>query len=92
MIGVLAAANRDPEVFERPDVLDLTRPDSKNHVGLGFGPHFCLGAALARMEATILFRALAERFPRVELVTESLSWGGSGSLRTPLALPVRLRP
>jgi cytochrome P450 len=90
IIGILASANRDPEMFVRPDELDITRPDSKNHVSLGFGPHFCLGAGLARMEGLLLFSALTQRYPRTELASESLEWGGSGSLRTPLSLPVRL--
>jgi cytochrome P450 len=89
IIGVLAAANRDPDVFAEPDRLDIERADSRQHVSLGLGPHFCLGAGLARMEATILFRAMAERFPDVRLVDEELEWGGR-SLRTPRTLPLHL--
>jgi cytochrome P450 len=90
VIGVLASANRDPEVFQNPDQLDITRPDARLHVGLGLGPHFCLGAGLARMEAVALFDAMAERYPGAELGDGPVVWGG-GSLRTPLSLPLRLR-
>jgi cytochrome P450 len=89
VIGVLAAANRDPAVFADPDRLDVYRDDSRQHVALGLGPHFCLGAGLARMEANTLFGALVERFPDIRLVDTELTWGGR-SLRTPLAMPVRL--
>lgn len=91
VIGVLAAANRDPEVFARPATLDIDRPDVGAHIGFGLGPHFCLGQGLAKMEATKLFRILATRFPRSRLVSTELRWGGR-SLRTPLSLPVELAP
>lgn len=89
VIGVLAAANRDPDVFADPDELDIERADSRHHISLGLGPHFCLGAGLARMEAEALFRAMAERFPDAVLTDDELRWGGR-SLRTPLALPIDL--
>jgi cytochrome P450 len=87
VIGVLASANRDPDVFADPGTLDITRTDSRGHVSLGLGPHFCLGAGLARMEGTALFAGLAERFPGIRLVSEDLTWGGR-SLRTPIEMPV----
>lgn len=89
VIGVLAAANRDPAVFERADELDIERSDSRAHVSLGLGPHFCLGAGLARMEATALFGAIVRGFPDARLAEADLRWGGR-SLRTPLAMPIRL--
>jgi hypothetical protein len=89
VVGIMAAANRDPEVFERPDELDVRREDSRHHVSLGMGPHFCLGAGLARMEGVALMRQLVERFPKLELTGEPLIWGGR-ALRTPASMPVRL--
>jgi cytochrome P450 len=59
------AANRDPSVFDAPDEFRLTR-DSAQHAAFGFGTHFCLGAALARMEAKELFTQLLDRFDRIE--------------------------
>lgn len=87
VVGIMASANRDPEVFERPDELDLRREDSRFHVSLGMGPHFCLGAGLARMEAVELMRQLAQRFPNMTLTGEPLVWGGR-ALRTPTSMPV----
>jgi cytochrome P450 len=67
--GVLACipvANRDPQVYDRPDELDLTRT-SNPHLTLGHGPHLCMGAALARAELQLLLLALLRRFPKLRL-------------------------
>lgn len=64
---VLAAANRDPEVFEAPDELHIDRDDSKKHLGFGGGGHFCMGASLARMETRIALPILLEALPDVRL-------------------------
>jgi cytochrome P450 len=62
-----AAANRDPAVFRDPEVFDLTR-DPNPHVGFGSrGPHFCLGAHLARREIAVTFRALFDQLPDLEV-------------------------
>src|SRR5690606_18774366 len=62
------AANRDPRVFEDPERFDVRR-NPNNHVGFGGpGPHFCLGAHLARRELAVVFRQLFERLPDVEVV------------------------
>ncbi len=65
-----AAANRDPAVFRDPEVLDLAR-DPNPHVGFGSkGPHFCLGAHLARRELAVTFRALLDQLPDLEVTGE----------------------
>lgn len=64
---VYGAANRDTARFERPDTPDLNRGDNP-HLAFGHGMHHCLGAALARAEASIAFESLLHRFPRMELV------------------------
>jgi cytochrome P450 len=69
MLLLLAAAHRDPAVIERPDEFNPTR-DSVRHLAFGLGPHFCLGAPLARLEATVALSALTKRFPNARLETE----------------------
>ena len=65
----LPTANRDPEVYDHPETLDIER-GTMNHVGFGHGVHHCLGAPLARMEMRIAFPALLRRFPGLRLAIE----------------------
>jgi cytochrome P450 len=62
---LLAAANRDPDVFTDPGRFDVTRPNAKDHLSFSAGRHFCLGAALARMEGEVGLRMLFERYPDI---------------------------
>jgi cytochrome P450 len=87
---IIAAANRDPEVFTDPERMDILRPNARDHLGLGFGPHFCLGSSLARIEGQIAFRTLARRFPDAELAEESIEWTAGSALRRPRHLAVNL--
>jgi cytochrome P450 len=61
--------NRDPEAFDDPDRLDLTR-DARRHVAFGFGVHQCLGQPLARMELQVVYGTLYRRVPTLKLATE----------------------
>ncbi|QJT01371.1 cytochrome P450 [Streptomyces asoensis] len=65
-----SSANRDPEVFERPDEFDVTR-DPNPHLGFGGGgPHFCLGKSLAVLEINLIFNAIADAMPDLRLVSD----------------------
>jgi cholest-4-en-3-one 26-monooxygenase len=67
---VYASANRDERAFSRPDEIDITR-DPNDHVAFGAGgPHFCLGAHLARLESTVMFEAILTRFEGLELAAD----------------------
>ena len=84
-----AAANRDPLQFDGPEQLDLARAENR-HLGFGWGIHFCLGAPLARVEASIALMALFDAFPRMELITP-VEWWDNLSLRCPRSVMVDVR-
>ena len=83
----LGAANRDPAQFPDPDRMDISRTDNR-HVGFGFGIHFCLGAALARMEGQLAIGGVVERMPELRLESTDLVWRDNPILRSLNALPV----
>lgn len=68
MLLVLGGANRDPAKFPNPDVLDVRRSNAAEHLSFSSGAHFCLGAALARMEGRVAFAALLGAFSNIELI------------------------
>jgi cytochrome P450 len=88
VVPVIAAANRDPERFPDPDRLDITRPDNR-HFGFSIGAHYCLGQALARMEAATGIGRFFEAFPETELEGE-VHWRPNIQQRRVTGLPVRL--
>ena len=67
VIPMWAGANWDPEVFPNPEQFDIDRPNTKPHMGFGFGPHFCAGAELARIEARVAFEELLSRLGDIAL-------------------------
>lgn len=85
---VQAAANRDPSVFADPDRFDIER-EPNQHIGFGFGIHFCLGASIARLEGNIVLDALIKRFAKIEL-TGDPEWIPTMLSRGMSKLPLRL--
>jgi cytochrome P450 len=65
VVTLLGGANRDPKVFADPQRFDVRRANAREHMSFSSGIHYCLGAALARMEAEVALRRLFERFPDV---------------------------
>jgi pimeloyl-[acyl-carrier protein] synthase len=84
---VLGAANRDPAQFPDPDRFDVGRADNKQ-LAFSAGPHFCLGAPLARLEAEVVFRTLRSRFPGLRLGAENVEYRHNFNFRGLKALPV----
>ena len=91
LLLLYGAANRDPERFPEPDCLDLTRRDTK-HLAFAHGAHFCLGAALARMESQIALSALTRLAPDLRLAESEVEWRPNALMRGLKVLPVRFSP
>jgi cytochrome P450 len=93
VLVVLAAADRDPERFDGPDILDLARRDNQ-HLGYGHGIHYCLGAPLARLEGRTALATLLTRLPDLRLDADpaELRWRGGLIMRGLRTLPVGFTP
>jgi cytochrome P450 len=91
LVMLYASGNRDEAVFG-PDAerFDVSRPVEVPNLAFGFGAHLCLGAALARLEARIVFEELLDRFPDYEIAGEP-EWLPSSLVRGPHSVPVIFR-
>ena len=89
VIASLPGANRDPGHFPDPDRFDMSRVDNP-HLAFGHGPHYCLGAALSRLELQVVFDLLVRRLPGLRLAVEpaQVRWSSGLLTRGPTALPV----
>jgi cytochrome P450 len=83
----IAAANQDATQFNAPERIDLRR-EANRHLSFGLGPHFCLGAALARLELQTALATLRRRYPRLRLESEAADWKRDGAIRGPQSLLV----
>ena len=90
VIVVMGAANRDEAVFADPDRLDVTRSNKLDHLSFAFGAHYCIGAALARLEGDVVFSTLVRRFPDARLLDDDPAYAGSAMLRAIQSLPTDL--
>jgi cytochrome P450 len=91
VFAMLLAANRDEDVFDDPDRLDVTR-NPNPHMAFGKGPHFCMGTPLARIEGQIALKAILGRYTNIVLQEEmdSIPWINSMVTRGPTRLPLTL--
>ena len=85
----ISSANRDPNKFENPNTMDITRWPNP-HVAFGSGVHHCLGATIARVEGQEVCSALAERYPNLELKNSEAEYQPSITFRSVKELPVSL--
>ena len=92
VMGLIAAANRDPNVFEQPDRFDAKRSNARRNIAFGHGEHFCPGASLARAEARVSFERLIARLDDFDLLDPSaLSYAPTFIIRGLKNLPLRFR-
>ena len=84
---LVGSANRDAEKFPDPERLDINRPPSRT-LGFGYGIHYCLGAALARMESQVAFETILQRLPDIHIAGEAPVFRPNYFLRGLLNLPV----
>jgi pimeloyl-[acyl-carrier protein] synthase len=87
---MIGAANRDPAQFDDPDSIDIARNPNR-HVTLGHGVHYCLGAALARLELRVAVASFLERFPDYRLASERIVFMDRTASRRPTSVPVFAR-
>jgi cytochrome P450 family 142 subfamily A polypeptide 1 len=85
------SANRDEAVFDDPDSLNVQR-EPNPHIAFGFGPHFCLGASLARLELRVMFEEVLRRLPHLELAGPPGPYRASNFVSGLEAMPVRFTP
>jgi pimeloyl-[acyl-carrier protein] synthase len=85
----IGATGRDPRRFAKPNRFDLDR-SPKRHLQFGLGPHFCIGAALARAEIQLALAGLFNHFRRIELATDEIRWHEIPAFRGPKAVPLAL--
>ena len=89
VVMYFGAANRDPAVFERPEVLDLSRAENP-HIAFGTGPHGCLGQHIARIEIDAMLHEVLTRMTAFELAAP-VEWLPSNFISGPKAMPLRFR-
>jgi cytochrome P450 len=90
VLMMLAAANRDPRRWERPDAYDIHRR-AAGHVGFGAGIHMCVGQLLARLEGEVMLAAMARRFAAIRVAGEPVP-KPNNTLRGLASLPVEVEP
>jgi cytochrome P450 len=91
VVAALGSANHDESKFDQPETLMFDRPNNNKHLGFGSGMHYCLGAPLARLEASIAFQVLFDRLPNIRLAVdaERLQWHSNVVTRGMKAIPVK---
>jgi len=85
---VMGSANRDAEQFPEPDVFDIERPNSRNHLSFGFGIHYCIGNLLGKLQTRIAVEEITQRIPELQLQPGvDIEFGDNLSFRVPTAVP-----
>ncbi|MDH3684386.1 MAG: cytochrome P450, partial [Acidimicrobiia bacterium] len=83
-----ASANRQPDLFEDPDMFDIHRDNANRHISFGKGVHYCLGAKFAKFEAQLVTEIVAERIPSIRLADQDFTYFPNITFRGPNELYV----
>ena len=89
MLMIVGSANRDPERFVDPDRFDIRR-NTAGHLTFGYGAHFCLGAALARLEGRVVLDEMLKRWPEWEVDLDGAHLAPTSTVRGYETMPIRL--
>ena len=89
VFAMINMANQDPAVFDNAQHFDIERKPNR-HLTFGYGAHFCMGAALARLEGEVTFPRLVQRLPKLRLAAEPIDWHATIIMRGPRVMPVEL--
>ncbi|UUY00651.1 cytochrome P450 [Sphingomonas sp. J315] len=84
------SGNRDESVFDEPDRLRIERPNARQHLSFGMGPHRCIGSRLAEMQLRVLWEEVLARGLEIEVLTPP-TYAFSNLVRSPTRLPVRIK-
>ena len=89
VLPIFGSANRDERIFERPDELNVSRPDLRKHMAFGWGIHMCVGRALALLEGELALNHLFDRFSDIQVTQAKIEWCDAFYLRSPKELRIR---
>ncbi len=90
LLLVMGSGNRDDAQFDEGDTFDIERPNAKEHLSMGFGIHFCLGAPLAKLESKVVLEVLTRTIPNLHITPDQLfQFAPNTSFRAPVALNVQ---
>jgi len=89
VFAMINTANQDPAIFENAQVFDIERKPNR-HLTFGYGIHFCMGAALARLEGEVTFPRLVQRLPGLRLAGDPIDWHATIIMRGPRVMPVEI--
>ncbi|MFT4562374.1 MAG: cytochrome P450 [Gammaproteobacteria bacterium] len=89
VLPIYGSANRDETIFARPDQLDVTRTDLRQHMAFGWGIHLCVGRALALLKSELAIKHLFKQFRTIDIVEDNIDWCDTFYLRCPRTFTLR---
>jgi cytochrome P450 len=89
ILVLMGSANRDPQMFEKPNTFDITRENARQHLSFGFGIHYCIGNMLGKLQTKVALEELVKNVPTMQFAPGTdIEFGDNLSFRVPVAVPV----